>query len=202
MTRTVTVAGQGTAPVVPDSAVVRVAAVYRATSVSEAFAGVSSTVEAITGRARAVVEPAQVGSRDLNIWPAHDNQGRQSGFECRHALEIRCPSLEVAGSLVADLVSAAGDRLQVEGVSLEPTDPSAAATAAREAAYADAVERATHLAGLAGATLGQPISISEGAGAHPLPGRDLAMSARAEMSFEPGEHFIGATLTVTFGLEG
>ena len=56
-TRTVTVSGQGTARVVPDCAVVNVAAVYRARSVEEAFAGVNSAVEAIGARARTFVDP-------------------------------------------------------------------------------------------------------------------------------------------------
>lgn len=201
MKRTVTVTGQGIAQVVPDSAVVHVAAVHRATSVGEAFAGVSSAVAAITARARAHVEPARIGSRDLNVWPAHDNQGRQTGFECRHTVEIRCPSLEVAGSLLSALVAEIGDRLQVESVSLEATDTSAAQASAREAAYADAMARATHLAGLAETVLGWPLTISEGGGVHPV-GRDFVResAARADMGFEPGERAIGASLTVTFAL--
>ena len=54
MARTVTVTGQGTARVVPDSAVVIVAAVHRARSVEEAFAGVTSAVEAISASARTI----------------------------------------------------------------------------------------------------------------------------------------------------
>jgi uncharacterized protein YggE len=200
ITRTVTVTGQGSAQVVPDSAVVNVAAVHRARSVDEAFAGVTSAVEAITARARTFVEPARIGSRGLDVWPAHDNEGRQSGFECRHTLQIRCPSLDVAGPLLTALVAEVGDRLQVEGVALEASDTSAAQTAAREAAYADAVARATHLAGLADTALGWAVAISEGGAAHPV-GRELrAASAKADLSFEPGEHAIGASLTVTFAL--
>src|SRR5262245_24341829 len=116
MSRTVTVVGHGEARVAHDSAVLRVAAVHRALSVQEAFSGVSSVAEAIVAAARAAVEPAQIASRDLNVWPAHDDRGRQSGFECRHGLEIRCPSLEVAGPLLGRLVEVAGNRLQVEGV--------------------------------------------------------------------------------------
>jgi uncharacterized protein YggE len=200
MTRTVTVTGQGSAHFTPDSAVVHVAAVHRAASVSEAFAGVSSAVAAITATARSFVEPAHIGSHDLNVWPAHDNEGRQNGFECRHAVEIRCPSLDVAGSLLTALVAEAGNRLQVESVSLEATDTSAAHTAAREAAYADAVARATHLAGLADAALGWPVDISEGGAAHPVARAMAASYAKEDMGFEPGQRAIGATLTITFAL--
>ena len=166
MTRTVTVTGQGTARVVPDSAVVNVAAVFRARSVEEAFAGVASAVEAIGASARTFVDPENVGSRGLNVWPSHDDAGRQAGFECRHAVQVRCPSLDVAGPLLTALIAGVGDRLEVEGVSLEASDTSAAQEAAREQAYADAVARATHLAGLAESVLGRPVAISEGGGRH------------------------------------
>jgi uncharacterized protein YggE len=201
MTRTVTVTGQGTARVVPDSAVVDVAAVFRARSVEEAFAGVASAVEAIGARARTFVDPEAVGSRGLNVWPSHDNAGRQAGFECRHSIQVRCPSLDVAGPLLTALIAEVGDRLEVEGVSLEASDTAAAREAAREDAYADAVARATHVAGLAETVLGRPVAISEGGAAHPVGRETLAMSAtKADMSFEPGEHTIGATLTITFAL--
>lgn len=199
MTRTVTVTGQGSARIVPDSAVVRVAAVHRAASVGQAFAAVASAVDGITSAARSVVDESRIGSRDLNVWATSDHQGRHDGFECRHALEIRCPTLDVAGSLLASLVDAVGNRLQVEGVNLEVTDDTAAQVEAREAAYADAVARATQLAGLAGARLGPVLAVSEG-GAHPVPVREMAMAPMAMTDFQPGERSLGSTLSVTFEL--
>ena len=80
--------------------------------------------------------------------------GEPSGFQARHSLVVRCPDIDAAGGLLTALADAVGDRLEIEGVSLEVADQSAALVAAREAAYADAVDRATHLAGLAGAELG------------------------------------------------
>ena len=60
--------------------------------------------------------------------------------------------------------------------------------------------RATHVAGLAETVLGRPVAISEGGAAQPVGREMLAMASKADMSFEPGEHTIGATLTVTFAL--
>jgi len=199
MTRTVTVTGQGSARIVPDSAVLRVAAVHRAPAVGTAFAGVATAVEAVTAAARSVVDASRIGSRDLNVWATSDTQGRHDGFECRHTLEIRCPSLDVAGSLLTALVDEVGNRLQVEGVTLEVSDDAAAQVAAREAAYADAVSRATHLATLSGAGLGPVVAISEG-GAHPMPVRELALAASAKADFQPGERSLGSALTVSFEL--
>ena len=199
--RSVTVSGQGTSYTVPDSAVVSTAITYRAPSVAEALAGVNSAAEQAVAAAASLVERERVASRDLNIWPAHDNTGRPAGFECRHSLTVRCPSLEVAGQVIGAVAEAVGDRLQVEGVSLVPTDPSAAQAEAREAAYTDAVAKATHLATLAGATLGEPITVVEGGGMHqPMFEMAAARSAKLDTSFEPGQVAVGATLTVTFAL--
>ena len=71
--------------------------------------------------------------------------------------------------------------------------------AAREAAYADAVDRATHLAGLAGAELGDVQDVVEGGGV----GTPVARVAKAmsdSASFQPGETAIGASVTVKFQL--
>jgi len=201
MDRTVTVMGQGRATAVPDTALVRVAAVHRAASVADAFAGVASAVEAIGSEARRFTEERRIASRGLQVWPAHDNQGRQSGFETRHTLEIGCPDLPAASALLEALVAAVGDRLQVEGVTLQVAEPALLVTVAREAAYADAVVRATHLAELAGASLGPIVSVIEGGGWTPFPEAGGMQAMKADVSFEPGESSISATITASWQLQ-
>lgn len=198
MDRTVTVTGRGSANAVPDTAVVRVAAVHRADGVAEAFAGVASAVAAIGVEARRFTEERKIASTGVQVWPAHDHQGRQSGFEARHSLQVRCPSLDAASSVLQALVDTVGDRLQVEGVALEVSDHGLLVSSAREAAYADAVTRATHLATLVGAELGPIVSLVESADHPAVPyAADLA---RAEAAFEPGENSIGATVTASWQL--
>lgn len=200
MDRTVTVSGQGSATAVPDTAVVRVAAVHRADAVADAFAGVASGVAAIGVEARKVTDERHIASTGIQIWPAHDHQGRQRGFEARHSVQIGCPSLDAASALLQALVDTVGDRLQVEGVALEVSDPGAVLTEAREAAYADALARARHLASLAGAQLGSIISLKE-AVEHGVFAESATVALRADASFEPGEQRLGATITATWQLE-
>lgn len=197
--RTITVTGHGTAKVVPDTAVVRVSAVHRAPTLAEALAGASSAGAAVTSVARAHVDAARLSSRELSVWPAHDHEGRQSGFEARHAYTVTCGDLDVAGTLVAELATQVGDRLQVEGVSLEVSDTAAAVTAAREAAYADARARAEHLAGLAAVSLGDVQSVVEGGGAVPM-ARGFEAMAKGDVVLEPGESSLGQALTVTWAI--
>jgi len=195
MARTVTVTGHGSAQAVPDTAVVRVAAVHRAAGMAEALSGAESARAAVVAAAGDLV----VSSTDLSVWPAHDHEGVRSGFEARHALTVTGGDLESAGALVGRLAEEVGDRLQVESVSLSASDPSAALGEAREAAYADARARATHLAALAGAVLGEVQDLVEGAGA-PVPWQGEAASFKADVSFAPGQTRLTSTVTVTWAL--
>ncbi len=197
--RTVTVTGQGETRVAPDSAVVRVSAVHRAAGVAEALSGADSAAGAIATVARRFTTPESVRSTSLQIWGDHDEKNRPSGFSARHSLAIRCPDIEAAGGLLTALAEAVAERLEIEGVSLEVADQTAATAAAREAAYADAVDRATHLAGLAGATLGDVQEVVEGGGFGGGPVR-MAKAVSADASFQPGEAAIGSSVTVTFQL--
>ena len=198
--RTVTVSGHGEARVVPDSAVVRVAAAHRADGVADALAGADSAARQIVATGREHTSPERIGSTSVQIWPAHDQQGTPAGFDARHSITLRCDDVDSAGALLTALAESVGDRLQLEGVSLEVTDRSAAETAAREAAYADAVERGGHLAGLAGATLGDPLQVVEG-GSMPLgQPRPAMLSAKADVALEPGEMSVTSSVTVTFQL--
>ena len=202
MKRTVTVTGQGVSRVVPDTAVVRVAAVHRAEGVAQACAGVASAVAAMSTVAREHTEAARIASADFNVWPAHDHEGRQQGFEARHGLTIGVADITAAGGLLTALADVVGDRLQVEGVSLQVAESGPALVSAREAAFADARTRAEALAALSGAGLGDVVTVLEGGGHHYAEARPMAMAAGAakDIAFEPGEQSLAASVTVTWQL--
>ena len=190
--RTVTVTGHGTASATPDAAVVHVTATHRARTLPEALAGAESARETVVAAARRLTEaPGAVASQHLSVGRDAPDHG---AFAARHSLVVRCDDLERAGALVTALAEEVGDRLQVDHVGLEVSDPSAAERAAREAAFADARAKAEHLAAQAGASLGQVESIVEGGGG---PSPRFAMAA---VRFEPGETTVEQQLTVTFEL--
>jgi len=200
MSRTVCVTGHGSATAVPDTAVVRVAAVHRAAGMAEALSGAESARSAVVAAAGEAAGDLVVSSTDLSVWPAHDDQGRRAGFEARHALTITGGDLDAAGALVGRLADEVGERLQVESVSLSVGDPAAALGEAREAAYADARARAEHLAGLADAALGKVREIAEGAGG-PVPRAGAeAFAMKADVGFAPGQTVLTSTVTVTWAL--
>ena len=201
--RTVTVTGRGTAREVPDTVVVRVASSHRASSVAEALAGADSAATEIIAVGREHTEASRIGSTNLNVWPAYDNDGKPSGFEARHSLSITCTDIASAGDLLAALATKVGDRLQVEGFGLEVSDAARALDSARAGAYADAVARAGHLAELAGARLGDVQAMAEGGATGPIGVGEggVARDMMKSVAIEPGETTIAATVTVTFALD-
>lgn len=199
MDRTVTVTGRGSAQAVPDTAVVRLAANHRAADVAQALAGVADAVGTLGAVARRFTEPRRVQTTELTVWPAYDETGRPSGYEARHGLRVVVADLTVAGQMLTALAAEVGDALRVEGVTLEVARPDPAVRDAREAAFADARTRGEHLAGLAGATLGAVVSLHE-SDTSAAPGPHGAMAMAKDVSFEPGEHALGAAVTVTWEL--
>ena len=194
--RTVTVTGRGEALVVPDSALVRVAAVHHADGVADALAGADSAAARIVATAADHTAREQIGTASIHIRQHYDKDGDPSGFAARHSLTIRCTDVASAGAMLSALAEQVGDRLELDGVSLEVADPTDGVRAAREAAYADAVERGRHLAALAGAELGEPQEVAEDGGGTPR----RAMAVLESAHIEPGETAIGASVTVTFQL--
>jgi uncharacterized protein YggE len=200
MSRTVTVTGHGSATAVPDTAVVRVAAVHRAPGMAEALAGAESARAAVVAAAADAARDLVVSSTDLSVWPAHDDEGRRAGFEARHALTISGGDLDAAGALVGRLAEEIGERLQVENVALSVGDPTGVLAEAREAAFAEARARAEHLAGLADASLGEVREVAEGAGG-PVPrGGAETFAMKADVGFAPGQTVLTSTVTVTWAL--
>ncbi len=198
--RTVTVTGQGTAREVPDTVVVRVAASHRAAGVAEALAGADSAADEIVAVAREHTDANRIQSTTLNLWPAYDNEGRQSGFEARHSLTIAVTDMQKAGQLLTALAGRVGDRLQVESVGLEVGDTRRAVQQARAAAYADAVARANHLAELAGEQIDAVQAMAEGGASMPMPMADAGFREAKSVAIQPGETSIASSLTVTFSL--
>jgi uncharacterized protein YggE len=201
MKRTVTTSGRGTVSVVPDAATVSVAARHQAAGVAEACAGADSATAAIRETAEEYADESKVVSTGFSVWPSHDHQGVPNGFEARHSLSIQLPDVPSAGRLLTALAERVGDRLAVDGLSLTVSEPGPAVVSAREAAFADARAKADALAGLAGAALGEVVSVVEadpGYGVRALAG--AAPMAKLELDFAPGEQAIGASVTVTWRL--
>ncbi len=197
--RIVTTTGRGTAPVVRDSASVRLTARHAASALADALAGAESAREFAVEVCHRHVEPAAVGTSGVEVWPQHDMRGRPSGYEARHGLVIRCADLDIAGALVGELAASVGDRMILDGVTLTPSDTTRAEREARELAFRDARARAEHLALLGGVSLGELVALVEGAAVSaPGLGALTARAAAPEVDLQPGEADVLTSVTVTW----
>lgn len=198
---TVTVTGTGTSRVAPDSAVVRLSALARGTSVAEAYEAMSSAAGAVVEVARRHTEQRRIASTGITVWPWHDHSGTRLGYEARHAFAIGCADLAAAGAMLGELAAGVGDALAVDSVALEVTEDHGAGDKAREAAFHDARDRAAALARMAGAGLGAVQTIVEGdagqGGPGPMPRMAMAHDAAV---IEPGETTVTSTVTVVWEL--
>jgi uncharacterized protein YggE len=199
---TVTVTGTGTSRVAPDTAVVRLAAVARAAAVAEAYQAMSARAATVVEVAARHTEERRIASTGITVWPFHDREGRQEGFEARHAHAIGCADLAGAGAMLAELAREVGDGLVIDSVGLEVTEDRGAGALAREAAFDDARERAAALARMAGAGLGDVQTIVEGEPGQggPVPMPKMAMVRDSAGGLEPGEASVTTSVTVVWEL--
>jgi uncharacterized protein len=200
---TVTVTGIGSSRVAPDSAVVRLSAVARGTGVAEAYEAMSKAAAQVVDVAQRHTEERRVASTGISVWPARDHEGRPEGYEARHSYAIGCADLASAGEMLGELATDVGDALAIDSVGLEVTEEHGAEGKAREAAFADARERAAQLARMAGAAgLGavQTIVEGDGHGATPVPMPKLAMMRDSGGGLEPGEATVTTSVTVVWEL--
>lgn len=170
-------------------------------SVSETLREVDQTMSAV----RAALTNEGVADKDLQttstgIHQRYDNQGQPvRGFSGFHTLRVGVRDLEQVNRLVELAVSAAGDSLLIDGITLSIADAEPLLATARERAFDDARRRAEEYARFAGRRLGAVIWIGDTLrGPEPMMYAMRAQSDSAGLSLAPGESTVTASLSVRF----
>jgi uncharacterized protein YggE len=203
---TVTVAGTGSASAVPDTAVLELGVETRGSTPAQALEGCRRALDQVLAALDAEgVTPARRASSGLTLH--EDWESRQPGkgpvaYQAGARLTVRLPEPARAGQVAAAAVAVGGEGARVHGLELVVGDLTAAAAAAREAAWRDALARAGQYAALAGVALGEVMEIKEAPPPPPdaRPMRLLADAAPAGPATEPGESIVWAAVTVTWAL--
>ena len=202
--RTVTVNGSGRASVSPDVVRLDLRVGHDADDVAAALAGAA---EGIT-RVGAVVRDHDVADADLRTLDAGvnqrwDNTGTAVGFTAQQRLAVTVRRLESVGEILEAAASAVGNALLVDQVRLDVADRSDGLRRARDAAFADAEDKARQYAVLSGAELGAVLGVAE-AGAVPAQRSAMKLMAASMdaggMPVEGGDLDLGAAVTVTWQL--
>ena len=214
------VTGEGRISVEPDLAMVNVGIEAQAETVSqarteaaEAMARVVAAVEA-RGLSDADIQTASFNIRqeyqyeDIERNGSYVSERRLVGYLVSNFASIKVRDLDSVGPVIDDVAEAGGDLTRIHGISLTVEDPKPFMEELRREAFEDARDKAEQLAALAGATLGEALSISEYGAADGLPGPDVAFLRQfvaydyeTSTSISGGETELRLTVTAQFAIE-
>ncbi len=204
-TRIVQVTGTGRATGTPDVVRLALGISCDGADVSSALRDAGGRVQAIGEAARGLgVEGSDIGSTGAGVHPRYDRDGqRVVGYQAQHRLSVVVRAIDQVGAVVDVVAAAAGNTLSVDSIQLDLSDVSALADEARSGAFLDARGKAQQYAALSDATLGDVVSVVEGAArGGPAPGMRMTMAAAPSMPVEAGEQSVTASVTVTWELDG
>ena len=202
--RTVTVTGTGRAAVLPDVVRLELRIGHDADDVAAALAGASEGMTRVGAIVRSKgVADVDVRTLDAMVSQRWDGTGSAVGFTAQQRLSVTVRRLESVGEILESAAAAIGNALLVDQVRLDVSDRSDGLRRARDAAFAEARDKAKQYAVLSGAELGAVLGVAE-AGAVPVLTRQATvMAAYAEsagMPVEGGSLDLAASVTVTWEL--
>jgi uncharacterized protein YggE len=200
--KTVTVTGEATLGIAPDTAVIRIGVTSQEKTAREAGESNAKQMTSVL----AAIKASGIAERDiqtsrLSLQPQYDpNKGgtaRLTGFQATNQVTIKIRDIENLPA-VLDRAIAAGAN-EMSGIEFVVSEQSKLLDQAREDAVADARRKAELFARAAGVKLGNVISISEEGPAPPQPRPMQAMRAGA-VPVAPGEQTLRAIVTVSYEL--
>jgi uncharacterized protein YggE len=199
--RTVTVIGSGRAAVSPDVVRLDLRVGHDASDVAAALAGASEGIVKVGTVVRDHdVADADIRTLDAGVNQRWDNTGTAIGFTAQQRLAVTVRRLESVGEILEAAASAVGNALLVDQVRLDVSDRSHGLRRARDAAFADARDKAEQYAELSGSQLGAVLGVAEAGAVAPVAYKAMAASRdlAGGMPVEGGDLDLGATVTVTW----
>jgi uncharacterized protein YggE len=202
----ITVSGVGEGSGHPDVVDIDVGVSALAGTVAEATAIATEKVGAVTAAlTSAGIDADDLTTTEYSIRPEYDysqSEQRLLGYRVSNMVKARLRDINVTGTLLGAVSAAGGDETRVQGLSFGVADEAALQARAREAAWANALSKATQLASLSGQSLGKATSITETVRPPVSPVRMLAadMGMEGSTPIQPGTTTVTVTLEVEFSL--
>ncbi len=212
--RLLSLTGQGMVVATPDMAVLSLGVVSEDRAARQALVANTRAMTALVEAMKKVgVEPKDLQTAGFNVNPKYSRPPRPSqnepqqapqivGYSVRNTLTVRIRDLGSAGEILDQAVSLGSNA--ISGLTFTVAEPKPLRNAARQAAMADALEKAKLYADAAGVTLGAIQTITESNGIRPQP---PMMMAQAEVAFdsavpiEAGELTYRAQVSVVWEIE-
>lgn len=199
--RLVTVTGEATVAVAPDTAVIRVGVSSAAKTAREASDANGKQMTAVL----AAIKDAGIAARDiqtsrLSLQPQYDpnrsGTARLLGFQATNQITVNIREIDKLAGIIDQAIAAGAN--EMSGLEFIVSEQSKLLDQARDDAIADARRKAERYAKAAGVKLGAVTSISE-EGSTPPPRLMQAMRAGAA-PVAPGEQTLRAVVSVSFDI--
>ena len=200
--RTVTVTGEATVGVAPDTAVIRIGVSRQEKTAREAGEANARQMTSVL----AAIKASGIAERDiqtsrLSLQPQYDpNKGgtaRLTGFQATNQVTVRIRDIDSLPTVLDRAIGAGAN--EMSGIEFVVSEQSKLLDQARDDAIADARRKAELYARAAGAKVGQVVSISEEGPASPQPRPMQAVRAGA-VPVAPGEQTLRAIVSVSYQL--
>ncbi len=200
--RLVTVTGQASIHVAPDSAAIRIGVSSQGKTAREASDVNARKMTAVIKAIEASgVAEHDIQTSQLSLQPQYDSKGganRLLGFQVTNQLTVRIRDICRLPALLDRAIAAGAN--EMSGIEFVVSGRSKLLDRARDDAIADARRKAALYAKAAGAKLGRVVSIAEeGAPTPPHPFTAMRAGAGA-VPVAPGEQTLRARVTVSFEL--
>ena len=171
--RTIAMGGHGEVKAAPDQVQVNAGVSTSAATAAQALAANTTRMTGVfTALKKAGIAEKNIQTINFSVSPQYTNganneRPRLTGYQVNNDVSVRLDDVGKLGATLDALVAAGAN--QMNGISFSIRDTAAMLQKAREAAIADAKERAETYARAAGVTLGPIQSIGEGGGSAPVP---------------------------------
>lgn len=204
------VVGRANVAGTPDTLRLELSVVATGSSVSDALASANRSAAAVqksllgNGVARKDLQTS-----GLNITPEYEYSNnktpRLTGYQVSESVTAKLRNLATAGGAIGAAVSAGGNAVRVNGISLDLEETGALVTSARDKAFVDAKAKAEQYARAAGRNLGDVVTIAEDISTpSPIPmpyaGGAAAAQDMAKVPIQPGSQDVSVSVTVVFEL--
>jgi hypothetical protein len=200
----VTVVGIGEVSAAPDLMIADLGVSLRADTVAVATTSSAEQTSAMIGSLRSGgVADGDIRTIQYAIHPEYDhkdNEQRLLGYRVTNTLQVKIRDVPDAGTIIDAAVSAGGSDSTVGTIAFSLEHDQELIHRAREAAWADALAKAKHLAALSGTRLGPVTRIVESGSRPPGPSPIVRMAMADSTPIESGTSTISVSLEVQFGL--
>ena len=211
--------GQASVAVEPDLVLLTIGVETMAETVAEARGEAAGAMDAVIRSVKTHgLEDRDVQTLSFNIWPRYEypevtigemRTTKQTlvGYVVSNRANIKIRDVGAVGTIIDDVAEAGGDATRIDGIDFSIEDPEPFMAQLREEAVRDAVEKAEHLASLAGVEIGEPVLIAEVDGGVPIElgfAEDALMSRAAAApttSISGGDLELSLAVQMVFGIQ-